>query len=75
VEEVAWEEGLGAVKRGHCGQEECQKGTALCLYLPFPALILAILIICKSRQSRAVVGDKTLTTYELPVTKKPSNKI
>ncbi|KAI9520805.1 hypothetical protein NQZ68_013210, partial [Dissostichus eleginoides] len=38
-------EGLGAVKRGHCGQEERKKGKSLRLYLPFPAPFLATLII------------------------------
>lgn len=62
--------GVGAVKRGHCGQEERSKGKSLCLYLPFPAPFLATLIICKSRQSHAATRDKTrVTKYQLPATK------
>lgn len=65
------EEGeVGAVKRGHCGQEERSKGKSLRLYLPFPAPFLATLIICKSRQSHAATRDKTwVTKYQLPATK------
>lgn len=61
---------MGAVKRGHRGQEERWRGKSLRFYLPFPAPFLATLIICKSRQSHAAARDKTrVTKYQLPALK------